>query len=154
MDMGAHAVHLLRSFIGTVDSVTATIGNASGIYSAVDDHGIALFRFANGVLGTVEASWVQTGGIGGLEVTGSEGTLFNHPQLGYVVAAPGKDAQPVEEAPALPTRVERLLAAVRGEISREELNEDLQCSADAVAIIDACYASSSSGSWVNVEKLG
>ena len=71
-----------------------------------------------------------------------------------IVAAPGKDAQPVEEAPALPTRVERLLAAVRGEISREELNEDLQCSADAVAIIDACYASSSSGSWVNVEKLG
>lgn len=154
MDMGAHAVHLLRSFIGKVDSVTATIGNASGIYSAVDDHGIALFRFANGVLGTVEASWVQTGGIGGLEVTGSEGTLFNHPQSGYVVAAPGKETQPVEEAPARPTRVERLLAAVRGEISRDELNDDLQCSADAVAIIEACYASSRSGSWLDVETLG
>ena len=60
----------------------------------------------------------------------------------------------VEEAPALPTRVERLLAAVRGEISREELNEDLQCAADAVAIIEACYASSNSGAWVNVDALG
>jgi predicted dehydrogenase len=153
MDMGAHAVHLLRSFIGQVDSVCASIGNASGIYSTVDDHGIALFRFANGVLGTVEASWVQTGGIGGLEVTGKDGTLFNHPQLGYVIAAPGKDPQPVEEAEPRPTRVERLLASIRGEISREELNDDLQCAADAVAIIEACYASSASGGWVDVPTL-
>lgn len=154
MDMGAHAVHLLRSFIGKVDKVMASIGNASGIYSTVDDHGIALFRFANGALGTVEASWVQTGGIGGLEVTGSEATLFNHPHLGYVVAAPGKDPQPVVEAPPRPTRVERLLAAVRGDIGRDELDEDLACSADAVAIIEACYTSSASGTWVDVEALG
>ena len=43
----------------------ATIGNAAAIYPDVDDHGIAWLRYANGVLGTVEASWVQTGGHGG-----------------------------------------------------------------------------------------
>jgi len=154
MDMGAHAVHLLRTFLGPVQSVSATINNVSGIYDAVDDNGTALFRFTSGALGTVEASWVQTGGLGGLEVTGSEGTLFNHPQHGYVIAAPGKDPEPVAEGEARPTRVERLMAAVRGEIAAEELQADLQCAADAVAIVEACYASSEKGAWVDVVPLG
>jgi predicted dehydrogenase len=62
MDMGAHAVHLMRAFLGPVEKVCATIGNAAGIYPDVDDNGTALFRFKSGALGVVEASWVQTGG--------------------------------------------------------------------------------------------
>lgn len=153
MDMGAHAVHLLRSFLGPVEKVSATIGNASGIYETVDDHGTALFRFAGGALGVMEASWVQTGGLSGLEVTGSEGTLFNHPEHGYVIAAPGKDPVPVAEAEARPTRVDRLVAAINGDISREELVADLECAADAVAIVEACYQSSAEGCWVGVAPL-
>lgn len=153
MDMGAHAVHLLRSFLGPVEKVSATIGNASGIYATVDDHGTALFRFAGGALAVMEASWVQTGGLGGLEVTGSEGTLYNHPERGYVIAAPGKDPVSVEQATARPTRVERLVAAVNGQIGREELVADLECAADAVAIVEACYQSSEKGHWVEVASL-
>ena len=153
MDMGAHAVHLLRSFLGPVEKVTATIGNASGIYEKVDDHGTALFRFAGGALGVMEASWVQTGGLSGLEVTGSEGTLYNHPEHGYVIASPGKDPVPVAEAPARPTRVERLVAAINGDISREELVADLECAVDAVSIVEACYKSSAAGCWVDVVSL-
>tara|TARA_B100000959_G_scaffold249891_1_gene277947 strand:- start:211 stop:432 length:222 start_codon:yes stop_codon:yes gene_type:complete len=47
-------------------------------------------RFANGALGTVEASWVQTGGMSGFEITGSEGTIFEHPDKGMLVTAPVK----------------------------------------------------------------
>lgn len=154
MDMGAHAVHLLRTLLGPVSKVSASIGNASGIYSQVDDHGIALFRFASGVLGTVEASWVQTGGIGGLELTGSEATLYNDPQSGYAITAPGEDAKTVEKGKAKPTRVERLLAAIEGKITREELDADLQCAVDAVAIVEACYESNRIGSWVEVPTVG
>ena len=153
MDMGAHAVHLLRMFLGPVDKVCATIGNAAGIYPNVDDYGTALFRFKSGALGVVEASWVQTGGGGGLEVTGSEGTIFDHSELGYVIAAPGKDPVPVAKGEEKPTRVERLLRAIRDEISAGELADDLGCAAAAVAIVEACYVSSEQGAWVDVAAL-
>ena len=154
MDMGAHAVHLMRTFIGPVEKVCATIGNAAGIYPGVDDNGTALFRFKSGALGVVEASWVQTGGDSGLEVTGSEGTIYNHQELGYVIGVPGQDPVAVVKAEEKPTRVERLLRAIRGEVPADELAEDLQCAADAVAIVEACYASSEQGAWMDVSSLG
>ena len=153
MDMGTHAVHLMRTFLGPVDQVCAKIGNAAGIYPDVDDNGTALFSFASGALGVIEASWIQTGGYGGLEVTGSEGTIFEHPELGYVVGARGKEPVPIARGEEKPTRVERFLRAIRNEISAQELAEDLQCAADAVAIIEACYVSSEQGAWVEVARL-
>lgn len=153
MDMGTHAVHRLCSALGKVDSVMATIGNAAGIYPDVDDHGTAWLRFANGALGTVEASWVQTGGHGGgFEITGSDGTLFEHADKGYLVAAPGKGAQAVADGEARPTQVDRLVAAIKGELDRAELDADLQCAVDAVAIMEACYESNRSGAWVQVRS--
>ena len=150
MDMGAHAAHLVRTIFGPVESVVARIDNVSGIYSEVDDSGTAMLRFASGVLGTIEASWVQTGGIGGLEVTGSEGTLYNDPQQGYIITAPGKEAVAVETGVAKPTRVDRLVAVIDGSFNDEELASDLQCAADAVGIIEAAYRSSEENSWVDV----
>ncbi len=150
MDMGAHAVHLLRSFLGPVSKVSAIIGNSSGIYGDVDDNGVAIFCFKNGVLATVEGSWVQTGGVGGLEITGSEGTLFNHPDQGYVIASPGKETVPVEPRDPRPTRIDRLVAAINGTLSTQELDNDLINSADSVAIMEACYSSSESGEWEKV----
>ncbi|MSS72589.1 MAG: Gfo/Idh/MocA family oxidoreductase [Candidatus Latescibacteria bacterium] len=153
MDMGAHAVHLLRTLLGPVESVFATISNVSGIYTGVDDNGLALLRFQNGCLATVEASWVQTGGPGGLEVTGSVATLFQHPQHGFVTVAPREEPKPVPEGQARPTRVDRLVAAIEGKIDREELEQDLRCAVDAVAIVEACYRSNRVGTWVDVPKI-
>ena len=153
MDMGTHAVHLVRTLLGPVEKAIATIGNASGVYPRVDDNGTALLRFASGVLGTVEASWVQTGGPGGLEITGSEGTLHSDAQAGYVIASPGKDPRPVAEGESRPTQVDRLIAAIEGKLSTAEFEADLQCAADAVAIIEACYESSRLGSWVEVPAV-
>jgi len=153
MDMGTHAVHLLRTLLGPVTEVLATIRNASGEYPQVDDHGIALLRFASGVLGVVEAAWIQTGGSAGLEITGSQGTVFQHPERGYVLAAPGQPPVPVAPALARPVQVARLVAAAAGQLPRAELDADLRCAADAVAIMEACYASSASGHWEPVPAL-
>lgn len=153
MDMGTHAVHLLRTLLGPADRVTAAIGNASGIYPGVDDNGVALCRFKNGALATIEASWVQTGGPGGLEITGSNTTLYQHPQLGYVTAVPRGDPQPVPAAEARPTRIDRLVAAIEGDLSPDELEQDLVCAADAVAIVEACYESNKTGQWVKVPAV-
>jgi len=153
MDMGTHAVHLLRTLLGPVAQVFATISNVSGIYPEVDDNGLALLRFKSGCLATVEASWVQTGGLSGLEITGSEATLFQHPQHGFVTAAPRKDPVPVPEGPARPTRVDRLVAAIEGKLDREEVAQDLRCAVDAVAVVEACYRSSKAGAWVDVPQI-
>jgi predicted dehydrogenase len=154
MDMGTHAVHAMRSLLGPAEQVWATIRNVSGEYPDVDDHGIAMVRFAGGVLGTIEAGWVQTGGPRGLEITGSRATLYNDPQRGHVVAEPGQDPVAMEPAPAKPTRVDRLVAVIRGELPASELAEDLAAAADAVAIVEACYESSRTGSWADVPSVG
>ena len=150
MDMGTHAVHLLRTLFGPVQEVWATIGNQSGIYPAVDDFGVAHLRFASGVLGTVEAAWTQTGGIGGLEITGSEKTLWNNGKE-YVTGAPRQEPAPLPSLPARPVAVDRLVAAILGQVTDQELAEDLSAILGSVAIMEAAYASARSGRWVKVK---
>jgi predicted dehydrogenase len=149
MDMGTHAVHLMRTLFGPVTEVWATIRNQTGIYPAVDDFGLAHLKFASGVLGTVEASWTQTGGIGGLEVVGAGAAVWNTGSQ-YVIGQPGQESKPLVPRPERPTRMDRLVAAVRGEITAAELQSDLTATIDSVAIMEAAYASSRTGNWVKV----
>jgi predicted dehydrogenase len=149
MDMGAHSIHLLRSLFGPVKRVWATVANHSGIYPNVDDYGIAQLEFASGVLGTAEAAWTQTGGIGGLEIVGSKKTLFNNGK-NYVFSAPGKPAQKLPPKSRRPTQVNRLVDLLKGKLSQQEIKADLQASLDSVAIMQAVYASSKSGHWEKV----
>jgi predicted dehydrogenase len=152
VDMGTHAVHLVRTLFGPVRRVWATIGNHSGIYPTADDFGIAHFEFASGVLGTVEAAWTQTGGLGGLEIVGSGGAFWHNGQT-YLTGSPNQPAAPVQGLPGKLTRVDRLVAIVRGQIPAAELAADLAATLDAVAIMSACYASAASGQWTPVETV-
>jgi len=148
MDMGTHALHLVRTLFGPVTEAWAEIGNHSGIYPDVDDFGIAQLHFASGVLGTVEAAWTQTGGIGGLEVVGSEKTIWNTKE-GYVIGD-GLASHPIPAVEGSPTRVDRLVAVIQGKIDGESLRSDLDATFDTVAIMAAAYASAKKGSWVTV----
>lgn len=149
MDMGTHAIHLLRTLFGPAQRVLATIGNRSGIYPTCDDFGIAHIEFANGVLGTVEAAWIHNGGPVGLEINGSGGAVW---QVGndYVVGKPKQDPQPIAPADEAPKTVDRLVAVVRGQIPAADLAADLAACLDAVAIMEAAYASARSGAWAPV----
>src|SRR5690606_1968125 len=111
MDMGTHAIHLLRTLFGPVRQVWAEIGNHSGIYPDVDDYGVAHLRFASGVLGRVEAAWTQTGGNEGLTVVGSEGAIWKTPE-GYVIGKPGQPPEKIAPAKAVATRVDRLVEII------------------------------------------
>jgi len=150
MDMGTHALHLARTLFGPVKEALAIIENHSAQYPACDDFGVAHLRFASGVLGTIEAGWTQTGGIGGLEVVGSKKTLWNT-ATGYVVGGPGEVPVPVVPVAAnRPNRVDRLVAILRGEIAADELRADREASLDTVALMSACYDSAKAGVWVKV----
>lgn len=149
-DMGTHALHALRSIFGQAESVWADIGNESGEYPACDDFGIAHFRWANGLKATVEAGWTQTGGHTGLEVVGSEKCLW-HDGEKYIVAKPRETPEPLDVTmPARPFRVDRLVAAIRGEMSAEELKWDLDASMDIVSWMEAAYTSATSGRWEKI----
>jgi len=152
MDMGTHAIHLLRTLFGPVRQVWAEIGNHSGIYPEVDDYGVAHLRFASGVLGHVEAAWTQTGGNEGLTVVGSEGAIWRTPE-GYVIGRPGHTPEKIAPAGEVANRVDRLVEIIRGTIPAADLQADFAAICDAVAIMEAAYRSASGGSWRSVERF-
>ncbi len=146
-DMGTHAMHALRMLFGPAREVWADIGNESGAYPETDDSGTAHFRFAGGLKATVEAGWTQTGGPMGLEIVGSERCLW-HDGARYVVAKPRETPEPLPlTALARPFRIDRLVAAIRGELRAEELRDDLAASLDIIAWMEAAYTASASGRW-------
>lgn len=153
LDLGTHGVHLLRTLLGPVREVFATIDNASGQYPRVDDRGFALLRCASGAVATVEASWVQTGGARPLEITGRAGTITAEGDA-YRILAPGAEPVALPPGTARPTGIDRLLAAAAGRLTQAEIDEDLTCAVDAVEVMEACYASAAQGRWVPVHGSG
>lgn len=149
MDLGTHGAHLLLMLFGPVDRVWATVGNKSGAYPEVDDFGIAHLEFTSGVLGTLAANWVHRGSAG-LEVHGSQASIWLDPHLGYVLARSGQDPEPIPAQKTVVNRVDRLVAVIRGELSQSDLERDFQASCAAVTIIEAAYRSSSQGVWVEL----
>ncbi len=152
MDLGTHAVHLLTTLFGPVDEVWAQIANYSGVYPAVDDYGVILMRFANGILGRAEAAWTQTGGVKGLSVFGDRAAIWPTAE-GYRIGEPERESIVLDRVtPERPKHVDRLVALIRGELSESELKLDLTATCRAVAIIEAAYHSSETGGWVRVSQ--
>jgi predicted dehydrogenase len=148
IDLGTHAVHVVRTLFGKAGNVWATVRSESGEYPKVDDYGLIEIRFISGVLGTVEAAWTQNGGYNGLEIVGRDASLWNTAD-GYVWNPQGK-IEKLPLAPARETRVERLVSIVRGKISQEEIAADLAATIDAVRIMAAAYQSAQMGHWVTL----
>ena len=145
LDMGTHAVHLLRHLGGPVTEVWASTDNFAGTYPQVDDYGLIIMKFASGAIGRAEAGWVFTGGHQGLEVIGSQKSIWNDGVL--KIGGPGIAAEAVVPLEDKPTRIERLIAVVKGKISQKEIDEDFIAACDAVKIMSAAYASAASGLW-------
>jgi predicted dehydrogenase len=152
-DMGAHAMHFVRLFFGPVESVMADISNKAGVYPDVDDHGVALLRFASGATGILVASWVHTAGPGGLEVVGSQGRLRlagNKCTVSPFVDNKHGEAYDLEPAPAEPTHLQRLFDLRDGKLDAAQAAYDLECARDAVAISVAAYESAATGARVSL----
>ena len=151
LDLGTHAVHLLRHLFGPVTKVQAIVTNRSGAYSTVDDFGMAWLHFASGVIGTVEANWIQQGGPGGLEIMGTKLGLWSEGGT-YVIGKPGQAAVPVTELASEPSCVDRLVVAAQGKLNPADVAKDIDCCVDAVTIMEAIYAAAVSGGTANVAK--
>ena len=152
LDLGTHSVHYLRSLFGPVTKVWAHVTNLSGNYATVDDYGVIMLQFANGLLGRIEAGWVQQGGPKGIEIFSDTASVYQS-DAGLQVDLADKSDLALPELAAQPDRLDRLLAIIDGRLSADAMAEDMQCCVDAVAIMCATYASAEQGSWVDVEQI-
>jgi len=87
-DIGSHIISMARYLLGPIEHVLAeqaTIvptrpashGDTRRVPVSVDDRTVMLCRFANGIIGSIEANWAATGRTMQLEfeITGSKGAI-------------------------------------------------------------------------------
>ncbi|GAA4432799.1 Gfo/Idh/MocA family oxidoreductase [Ravibacter arvi] len=77
MNQGIHSVDLLQWFMGPVETVHAFAANRRHTEIEVEDTLVAILKFSNGALGTIECSTASyPGSFKRLEVIGTEGTAI------------------------------------------------------------------------------
>ncbi len=72
-DLGFHVIDIMTWMLGDVDEVSATIKSIINKYDNCDETGEGLLRFANGVMGSVTAGWVDVADPVYLQIAGTEG---------------------------------------------------------------------------------
>lgn len=138
LDMGTHAFHLVRTLLGPGRVVAADIRNHSGQYPQVDDAGIAIVRTDSGAVATVEASWIRYGGFRGLEIQTDKGCIIPAAD-GFVFMPSGGEPVIIPDGVARPSRIDRLVAAIRGELSAEECEQDRAAIVEVVRWMEEAY---------------
>lgn len=110
VDMMIHDLDTLRWYFGEAERVYARGLSYSAHQQAVD-YGLAIVRFANGVIAHVETSWAHAGFRTAIEVCGSQGTVRHasdeHPPIRLERTIPAERAaegvqvprSPLEEGP-------------------------------------------------------
>ncbi len=109
-DLGAHVIDLARYLVGEIASVSAStrtfVKDRDGSAVTVDDAVESVVDFANGAVGTIEATRFASGRKNGLtfEINGSKGSLsfdierLNELEVHY------RDSSPRQALPGLPHR--------------------------------------------------
>ncbi len=187
MDLGSHIVSLARHLVGPIEEVSAatstlhkTRPSAGGPKPVtIDDHSHVIARFANGVQGTLTASWVTPGRKMQLdfELVGSRGSLvfsaehFNELHLysagdsekrkGFKTLLAGPDTPPYGSFCPAPghqlgfndlktIEVAHLIQAVAG---KETASPDFQEAYEIQRVVAAALRSAKEKAWIGVESL-
>jgi myo-inositol 2-dehydrogenase/D-chiro-inositol 1-dehydrogenase len=74
LDEGVHQADMLRWLFGDPEEVTSLPGRMCG-GRRVEDTGAAIYRFANGILGVLEAGWTWVAGGPTTEIYGDRGVI-------------------------------------------------------------------------------
>lgn len=151
-DLGTHSLDILLWLMGDVTRVTASLGVATGRYGACDEYGEGLIEFANGVVGTLAAGWVDVAHPVNVIVSGTEGHAYVcNDQLffksSHVAGADGKEPWLTLPA-AWPHAFELFLDAVNGKANVPLVSP--QEAAARSAIMEAMYQGAQEKTWVKV----
>ncbi len=156
LSVGIHLVEVLHYLLGPVESVSALIKNISGKTEAPDSNAV-LLNFKNGASAFVEANYC-TPSEDILNIYGTEGTIYiNRGQLslrlGRDVDRKPTSAVPVKLSPidALKEEIVEFFEAITGRGKKFETSYG--AAIDALAVIEACYQSSTQKKIVAMEKF-
>ena len=143
LDLGSHAVEVLRHHVGKTDRPVAALCETRRVRSGqVEEAAVGLIRFAGGAVGQLDVSWLAADGLDlHEEVHGVHGSFrLDHRQLAAV-------ADPPEDEPAglgVPLLLAEMLdAQAAGRAPGETFRDGLVVS----LVLDACYRSARSGAW-------
>lgn len=151
-DLGTHSLDILMWLVGGIESVTADIKIVTNRYPNCDESGEALFKFQNGVTGTLAAGWVDVDNPVTLEISGTQGfaSIVNG-QLYYrsekVKGADGRKAWRELPSGTHPP-IQQFFDALAGK-SHESLVKPSEAAA-RVAVMEAAYKGARTQSWVKV----
>jgi predicted dehydrogenase len=149
-DLGTHSLDILLWWLGDVTQVTALIDPVTGRYGDCDETGEGLMRFANGVIGSLAAGWVDVSHPVSVIISGTEGHA--HVDSGklyfksdHVGGADG--SQPWTDLPeALPHAFELFFNAIAGHDDVPLVRP--QEAAARSAVMEAFYEGARQQAWV------
>jgi predicted dehydrogenase len=149
-DLGTHSLDILMWLLGDVARVTASIRTVTRRYGDCDESGEGLLEFANGVIATLAAGWVDVANPVSVLVSGTQGHAFvSGGQLFFqserVEGADGK--APWTKLPAaLPHAFELFLDTLEGKTGLPLVT--VREAADRSAVMEALYAGAREHAWV------
>jgi predicted dehydrogenase len=170
IDLGCHCIEIVRSFVGKGNRPVEVMCWKDTLVHPIEaeDNAIALIRFESGAVGQFEVSWTFRGGMDLRdEVAGTEGTIWlNHfLRTGFeMFSSGGGDGYVAEKAesatgwqfPVGDEVVELGYVDMFTDMfdAMEERREPVETLYDGYvvnAVMDACYRSAETRSWVPVE---
>ena len=149
-DLGTHVLDILLWLFGDVSAVTASIDTCIARYEGCDEYGEGLLRFANGMVGTLAAGWVDIADPVTLLVSGTEGFAYLRQgelffQSNLIEGADGKS--PWSDLPAAwPHAFDIFLNTVLGDTSYPTVTA--REAAIRSSVMTAMYEGSRTSSWV------
>jgi predicted dehydrogenase len=151
-DLGTHSLDILMWLMGDVARVTADLDVAVGNYGKTDEFGEGLMRFANGVVGTLAAGWVDVADPIPVLISGTEGHAYvRNGQMFFkserVAGATGEDAW-TDLPEAWPHAFELFLDAVVGK-ENVPLVSPREAAARS-AVMEAFYQAAAANTWVTL----
>jgi predicted dehydrogenase len=149
-DLGTHVLDILLWLVGEdVESVTASLGVATGRYGPCDEYGEGMLRFRSGVVASLAAGWVDVANPVTLVLSGTEGHAYVaegrlYFQSSYVPGADGKE--PWTALPeAWPHAFELYLDSLQGkDVPLVPVRE----AALRSAVMEALYQAAANRQWV------
>ncbi len=149
-DLGTHSLDILMWLMGDIARATAAMDVALGNYGPTDEFGEGLLVFANGVVGTLAAGWVDVADPITVLISGTEGHAYVRGGQVFFKSAQVEGAtgeQPWTDLPAAwPHAFELFLDAVNG-----QPHQPLVTAAEAAArssAMEAMYKGAATQSWV------
>ena len=170
VDLGCHCIEIIRAYMGKDNRPVEVFCWADTLVHPIEaeDNAVALIRFESGALGQFEVSWAFRGGMDLRdEVAGTEGTIWTNHFLrtGFEMFTSGEGGDYVAEKAETASGWLFPVGDEVAELGYVDMFTDMFDAMDSGrqpletfydgyvvnAVMDACYASSTSGAWAPVE---